>query len=318
MLDGLTLDQFAVFVTVVEEGSFSAAARRLNRAQTAITYIVQGLEAQTGTDLFDRSGYRPVLTPAGRALLPRARRILDSVADWRTQARSLTQGVEARLTLALDVVVPTEPLAAALRAFSATFPMVEVSLLMQPLEATFAALREGQADLGFVVDVPDPNLLEGLERRPCGRLRFIPVAAPDHPLAQSREPLTPDLLHDHSQLLLSTGREGGGARDYGAHAVNRWRVTDLGLRHRLLLAGVGWSSMPQHLVAADLAEGRLVALTLDKASMAELPPELPLSLAHLRTRSPGPAGRWLMARLMQEGAGPSDAGAGHSTAQRSG
>ncbi len=71
MLDGLTLDQFAVFVTVVEEGSFSAAARKLGRAQSAITYTVQALEAQTGTDLFDRSAYRPKLTPAGRALLPR-------------------------------------------------------------------------------------------------------------------------------------------------------------------------------------------------------------------------------------------------------
>ncbi len=70
MLDGLTLDQFAVFVTVVEEGSFSAAARKLNRAQSAITYTVQALEAQTGTDLFDRSAYRPTLTPAGRALVP--------------------------------------------------------------------------------------------------------------------------------------------------------------------------------------------------------------------------------------------------------
>ena len=299
MLDGLTLDQFAVFVTVVEEGSFSAAARKLNRAQSAITYTVQALEAQTGTDLFDRSAYRPKLTPAGRALLPRARRILEGVANWRKQARTLTQGVEARLTLAIDMMAPTGPIGTVLKAFGAEFPMVEVALLVQPLEPTYAALKEGQADLGFIIEVPDPGLLEGLERHPCGRLAYVPVAAPDHPLAQKREPLTLDDLRDHTQLLLSTGKEVAGSRDRGAQAINRWRVTDLGLRHRLLLAGVGWSGMPRHLVEEDLAMGRLVALTLDQSSAAELPPEVPVSLAYLRTKALGPAGRWLMERLME-------------------
>ena len=300
MLDGLTLDQFAVFVTVVEEGSFSAAARKLGRAQSAITYTVQALEAQTGTDLFDRSAYRPTLTPAGRALVPRARRILEGVANWRKQARSLTQGVEARLTLALDVMAPKGPLAAALKDFGAEFPMVEVALLVQPLEPTFAALKEGLADFGLVVEVADPVMLEGLERRTCGQLDYVPVAAADHPLAQSRAPLTIDELRDHTQLLLSTGKEVSGSRDRGAQAINRWRVTDLGLRHQLLLAGVGWSGMPRHLVSKDLAEGRLVALTLDEASAGELPPTVPLSLAHLRTKALGPAGRWLMERLLKE------------------
>jgi DNA-binding transcriptional LysR family regulator len=71
-LNGLTLDQCLVFTTVAAEGSFSATARRMNRAQSAVTYASQKLEAQLGLLLFDRSGYRPVLTEAGAALLPRA------------------------------------------------------------------------------------------------------------------------------------------------------------------------------------------------------------------------------------------------------
>ncbi len=225
--------------------------------------------------------------------------MLKSVADWRKQARSLTQGVEARLILALDMMAQTGPLAATLKAFGAEFPMVEVALLVQPLEPTYAALREGQADLGLIVEIADPGLLEGLERQPCGRLHYVPVAAPDHPLAQKTEPLTIDDLRDHTQLLLS-GKEVAGSRDRGAQAINRWRVTDLGLRHRLLLAGVGWSGMPRHLVAEDLARGRLVALSLDQASAAELPPAVSLSLAYLRTKALGPAARWLMGRMVEE------------------
>ena len=59
------------------------------------------------------------------------------------------------------------------------------------------------------------------------------------------------------------------------------------------------SGMPRHLVAEDLAQGRLVALTLDQASAGELPPAVPLSLVYLRTKALGLAGRWLMERLIE-------------------
>lgn len=295
-MDGLTLDQMAVFVAVAEAGSFSGAARKLKRAQSAITYTVQNLELQTGAELFDRSSYRPTLTPAGRALLPRASRVLDGLSDYRRQARSMLAGVEARITLALDLVTPATLLTKALSAFNAEFPMVEVTLLAQPMEANLAALYDGVADLGLIVDVPMPGLLEGLQRIVCGKLDSVLVAAPNHPLSLLPEPIRQENLRDHTQLLLSSGLVSN-VKDWGAHAVNRWRVNDLSLRRALLMSGVGWSSMPLHLVADDLSSGRLVALKLDKASFAEMPRSFPISVAHLRTKVLGPAGRWLLNSL---------------------
>ena len=64
-MDGLTLDQIRLFLAVVDEGSFSRAAKSLRRAQSAVTYGVQKLEAQIGLPLFDRATYRPTLTEAG-------------------------------------------------------------------------------------------------------------------------------------------------------------------------------------------------------------------------------------------------------------
>ncbi len=301
IMDGLTLDQMAVFVAVVDAGGFSAAARKLNRAQSVITYTVQNLEAQTGIALFDRSTYRPTLTAAGRVLLPRARRVLEGLTAFRQQSRALVAKVEPRLTLAVDVAAPSDLLTPALAAFNLAFPMVEVALLAQPMEATFAALREGVADLGLIVDVPMPGLMDGLERRRCGLLSTLMVAAPAHPLAQLAAPLRHEDLRSHMQLLLSSGAAGG-AKDWGAHAVNLWRVNDLGLRRAFLLAGIGWSSMPHHLVADDLSAGRLVALRLDATTEAEVPPPLPISVAHLSTHIPGPAGHWLFDRLSGQAA----------------
>ena len=68
-MDALTLDQIRVFLSVVDEGSFPKAAKSLQRAQSAVTYAIRKLEAEIGVPLFDRSAYRSVLTPAGRALL---------------------------------------------------------------------------------------------------------------------------------------------------------------------------------------------------------------------------------------------------------
>ena len=81
-MKAVTIDQLRVFRQVAETGSFSAAARAMHRAQSAVTYAVQKLEDQAGVELFDRSGYRPVLSEAGRALLPRAVRILEELAAF--------------------------------------------------------------------------------------------------------------------------------------------------------------------------------------------------------------------------------------------
>jgi DNA-binding transcriptional LysR family regulator len=74
MLDRVSLDQLLAFIAAVDEGSFSAAARRLRRAQSAVSELVSGLEAQIGVQLFDRTERHPKLTTAGALLVTDARR----------------------------------------------------------------------------------------------------------------------------------------------------------------------------------------------------------------------------------------------------
>jgi DNA-binding transcriptional LysR family regulator len=300
--DGVTLDQLTVFVAVVDGGSISAAARALRRAQSAVTYAVQGLELQTGSQLLDRSGYRASLTPAGAALLPRARRVLEAANVFRQQASGLVRGVETRLSVVVDAFVPIAPLIRALAALREAFPLVDVSITRQSLDATARVLRDGLATLGLLIDTPLPDGTEGYARIVCGTVRRIPVAAAHHPLAQMTGPIRMETLRDHMQLLLSADPLATGIDDKGAFAVNRWRVNDLDLRHRMILDGLGWGTMPGDLVADDLARGRLVVLPLDPADPSNrMLPELTWSAAHPADRPLGPAGRWLVARLVQEG-----------------
>ena len=77
MLDRLTLDQMRVLIAVAETGSFSAAARKLGRVQSAISQAVQSLESALGTPLFEREGKLPKLNDAGRVILQDARLVVD-------------------------------------------------------------------------------------------------------------------------------------------------------------------------------------------------------------------------------------------------
>ena len=117
-----SVEQLRVFLAVVEAGSFSAAARALGRAQSAVTYAVQGLEAEAGVQLFDRSAYRPVLSEAGRALLPCVQAILGAVDGFHAVAGGLSAGLEAELTVVVEAMFPMSRLVGALSELQGSYP----------------------------------------------------------------------------------------------------------------------------------------------------------------------------------------------------
>src|ERR1700722_7266788 len=106
MLDGVSLDQLRTFLAVADEGSFSAAGRRLRRAQSGESQSLANLEGQLGVKLFDRRGHLPALTDTGRALLAAARVVAGNVELFKARARSLARGLEPELSVAVDVMFP--------------------------------------------------------------------------------------------------------------------------------------------------------------------------------------------------------------------
>src|SRR5689334_5873961 len=118
MLDPLTLDQLRILIAVAESGSFSAAARRLGRVQSAISQAMQSLELTLGTPLFDRSGKTPLLSDAGRVILDDARHLVRGAEMLRARAENIAANVEPELTLAIDSMFPSEVLMASLKALS--------------------------------------------------------------------------------------------------------------------------------------------------------------------------------------------------------
>jgi DNA-binding transcriptional LysR family regulator len=302
MIDALSLDQFAVFAAVADEGSFAAAARRLNRAQSAITYAIQKLEDQTGVPLFDRSTYRPTLTEAGKALQPRIRRILADVEDYRLHARQMAMGIEDELKLAVHPYTPANFLSDVLRDFRVAFPSVRIVATLQPKNAAIESLQQGTSDLALLFALV--SLGENFSHLPCTAVELVAVASPEHLLAQKKGPVEPEMLRDHMQIAVHdalAAEEERQLRGYGMDSTQMWRVMNFEIMHNLLLGTVGWGVVPLSRVAEDLAVGRLVALQIARWKPRKGAITVPLIVVHASDRPLGPAGRWLFEKFAEAG-----------------
>lgn len=286
-----TLDQLRVLAAVCDSGSFSAAARILNRAQSAVSYAIANLEAQLGLELFERGHRRPVLTDAGAAVLADARRVARIVDELRARAGGIMAGLETEVGLAVDVMFPIELLVGVLEAFARHFPTVALRLRIEALGAVVQAVQDRTCDLG--ISGPMGVRAEEIERRLLCRVALVPVCAPGHALAQTPPPLPRSLLNEHTQLVLTDRSRLTEGQDFGVLSVRTWRLGDLGAKHALLRAGLGWGNMPEPMVREDLATGRLVRLATHEAESYPFP----LHLIHRADSPPGPAARWLSERL---------------------
>jgi DNA-binding transcriptional LysR family regulator len=295
MLDGVSLDQLRAFIAAVDEGSFSAGARKLRRAQSAISELVSNLEGQIGVALFDRSARYPKLTPAGLLLLGDARSVVGNVDQLKARAKGIAGGLESELSAVVDVLFPIEAITASAKEFRDRFPRTPLRLYVEALGGAYKPVIDGRCSLGVVGSLP--LMPPSMTAEKLSGVEFVMVAAREHPLAAVEGVVTKVELAKHVQLVLTDRTELSAGREFGVLSPLTWRLGDLFAKHSFLLGGLGWGGMPLHAVKRDLAEGRLVVLPIE-----DMTPEgmiLPMSAVYLTAQPPGPAGRWLIERLKQ-------------------
>src|ERR1700676_1179016 len=291
-MDAVTLDQIRVFLSVVDEGSFPKAAKSLQRAQSAVTYAIRKLEAEIGVPLFDRSAYRSVLTPVGRALLTRARRIAEEAGAFREQARGLASGLEAELSIVLDAFYPIPHIFDALRAFTDHFPTVPPRLYVASLGAAADLVTDGKCAIGLLPS--NVAELAALKLTPITTIALCPVVSPSHPLASVQGIIEPHVLRQHVQLVLTDASTLTATVDWGVLSSRPWRLANLGAKKSMLLAGLGWGNMPAHMVEDEIKDGRLTVI--QPGGFDSLTP-LVLGAAYISEHSLGPAGQWMLNHL---------------------
>jgi len=294
MLDGISLDQLRTFLAAADEGSFSAAGRRLRRAQSVVSQSLANLEGQLGVKLFDRSGHLPVLTDQGRVLLANARAVAGDVDLLKARAKNLAGGLEPELSVAVDAMFPETTFTSAVGAFQKEFP---ATLLRFDIEssAVIEPVLDGRCSIGAVGSwalIPPQLTHEALLT-----VRLSMVVSAQHPLATHRGRIPTSVLAQHTQISHIDTCDMSLARGAARFTYpKRWRLSHLGAKLAFLRAGFGFGAMPQHTIEADLASGALVEITAEDAPAGGHVLEM---WAVYRTDSPpGPAGRWFIDRLM--------------------
>jgi len=292
MLDGVTLDQLRTFIAAADSGSFSAAGRKLRRAQSVVSQTLANLEAQLRVKLFDRSSRYPQLTDEGRSLLVDARAIADGIDGLKARARALHEGLEPELSVAVDVMYPLDRLTAAASYSRKTFPHTALRVYVEALGGVIKPVLDGTCNIGVIGSLP--IVPDDLASLPLIDVPFVTVVAPSHELATRRGMIATAVVAKHVQLVLTDRTELSAGREYSVLSPLTWRLADLGAKHAFLRAGLGWGHMPLHIVRADLDSGTLV-----KIRVADTPRSMvmPMKAVYRKDTPPGPAARAFIAEL---------------------
>ncbi|ANL38272.1 MULTISPECIES: LysR family transcriptional regulator [Rhizobium] len=294
----VSLERLRAFVAVAEQGGLSAAGRFLGKAQSAVSESIAATEGQLGYLLFRKTGRRTELTDHGVALLPEAKATLEAADAFKAKAASFQGNVEAELSFAVDVMVPTSRLTAVINRFQREFPHTALAVYSESLGSTLQTVWDNQASFAVIGTLPDAPA--EFYTAPLCEVPMCLVVGSAHPLAQASEPISKETLCQHNQLIISDKTSRSSGRSFGVFSEKFWRVADLGSKLEFLRAGLGWGLMPEHLVEDDFRTGRL----LPKRSEVENLPDgwmpIPLSIAYKRARPPGPAGKWMIENLRFE------------------
>lgn len=260
------------FCTVVDRGSFSGAAEDLGISQPAVSAQIRSLEERLGQRLLDRNGRRVTLTEAGLVLEVHARRMVALEADLEREMGEVGARIAGRLLVGSSTGPGEVLLPRLLGAFRSEHPDVTVSLVVHDTQTICDRVLDGELELGIVgADRPQ----RGLEFAPFLRDELVVIVGKDHPLAGRRSIALEELAAE--PLLMQQQGSGvravleGALRAAGIRLQDLHVEMELGLQQSVkaaVLDGLGITVISRLAVAAEVADGLLVALPIEGHELA--------------------------------------------------
>lgn len=251
----ITLDQWQALIAVVDAGGYANAAEALDKSQSAISYAVQKIETELGVRAFALEGRRAKLTETGHMLYRQAKVLVEEAGRIEKAAIQLSQGWEPLVRVAADALFPQHCMLSALDAFAQHSPLTRVEYTETILSGSDEALLRHEADVVIAGRVPP-----GFIGKPILRVRFLAVAAANHPLNQ-QDTVSLEDLRQHRQIVI---RDSGSRRiDSGwLGAEQRWTVSHPSTRIAAIRRGLGFAWVPESEIGDGLETGALKVLPL--------------------------------------------------------
>ena len=282
-----TLDQLRQFVMTADSGSFSAAARRIAKAQSAVSTAIGLLEADLGLELFDRSRRNAQLTDAGELLLLEARELLRQAQSLDQRAQSLSQGNDAKLALALDEALPYTAINTLIRETAQRFPDLELTLLNGT--ATEVADYVDQERAQMAIHFVRGAISARFDQRHIGTVPqglFVPSG---HPLTCCQTIQRKNLVQ-YRQLILH-------ADDVHetAYSPKVWRSDSFYSLAEMVAADLGWAILPVNIATDETYQKPLQQLNCPSLAL----PQLSVRVLWCQGWQPSQTAGWIQARFTE-------------------
>lgn len=262
----MDIPNLQAFVAIAEYKSFSEASEHLYLTQPAISKRIAALESELDTSLFDRVGRHTQLTEAGRALLPRAQKILLEIEDSRRALQNLSDTVGGVLRFGTSHHIGLHRLPSVLRQYTKDFPEVELDIQFMDSEEACRAVEHGEMEMAIVTLPLAPQESLNLQHIWTDKLRV--TVGSTHPLAKKKK-LTLNDLANHKAILPARGTF---TREIIEHAFAGKKLElDISLASNyletikmLVSVGLGWSILPEQMKSRDLKFINVPGLSLER------------------------------------------------------
>lgn len=250
----MDISALQAFLAVAESGSFSRAAERIYLTQPAISKRIATLEKEIDARLFDRIGRGIHLTPAGEALLTRARNVLKELDDVKRGIANLSGEITGELLVATSHHIGLHRLPGPLKRFHETYTQVRLNLQFMDSEKACQGVARGDLELA-VVTLP-PKAAAPLKVEKIWDDPLDIVVSPGHPLARELH-VTMSRLLDYPAILPGPGTY---TREIILNAFGRLRdriqvgmaTNYLEVLKMLAAIGLGWSALPRTMIDEGL------------------------------------------------------------------
>ncbi|MEM1188845.1 MAG: LysR family transcriptional regulator [Pseudomonadota bacterium] len=256
-----TLEQWRMFQAVIEHGGFAQAAQAIHKSQSSINHAVHKLQDQLDLPLLEVVGRKAQLTDAGKLMLRRSLQLVEQAEQLETIARSLADGVEAELRIAVDEIYPHHCLADALALLSGEYPQTRLELIETVLSGGPERLLRGDVDLLIAAQVP-----AGFLGEPMIDVEFVAVAHPEHRLQRMGRPLTLQDLAPQRQIVVRDSATEQRVDSGWLGAEQRWTVSHVATSIAMITRGMGFAWLPRTRIQNELAAGVLRELPLERGS----------------------------------------------------
>ena len=255
----MTLEQLLTLTRIVEHGSLKLAAESLHKTQPALSMAIKKLEAEYGFKILNRDNYRLTLTPEGRSFYSKAQELLLNANQLNTLGQHLGSGNEPLIRFAYDLACPSTQMLKVFKQCQQQYPNTEFQILEKSRFGALEQLQKGLADLVISPWWPTLYGAGDIETLPVGDFTIQLVSSPT--LLKDGEIKHSDQLKSLVHLVVeASGFKFDSENMMLVKGARTWKTQDINTLKQLLLAGLGWGFIPEHLIKDELSRGELVLL----------------------------------------------------------